>query len=107
MRMITLMLLASISLLGCNEPPVLEGTCVPSSAFGKAYCNNYSLKDMKWEKRKFEAKPISAVDDAICISKEAFLKKLKPWMKDQDRRKKRKKRIIIDDHMWIRNAYEL
>ena len=107
MKMPILMLLASISLLGCNEPPVLKGTCVPSSVFGKAYCNDYSLKSMEWANRDFTVRPISAVDDAICISKEAFLKDLKPWMKDQDRRKKRKKRMVIDDFMHIRNTYEL
>jgi len=107
MKMLMLMLLASISLLGCNEPPVLKETCVPSSVFGKAYCNDYSLKSMEWVNRDFTVKPISAVDDAICISKEAFLKELKPWMKDQDRRKRKKKRIRVDDYMWIRNAYEL
>lgn len=107
MKTLMLTLLVSISLFGCNEPPVLKKTCVPSSEFDKAYCNDYSLAKTQWVNKEFTTEPISVVDDAVCINREAFLKTLKPWVKDQDRRKRRKKKIIIDDFMYIRNIYEI
>lgn len=107
MKKLILLLLVSISFLGCKDAPDMPDTCVPSSTFGKAYCTTYSMKKMEW-KGDFKTEPISKVDDAICFSKSSFLTIWKPYVKDNYRVKKaQKKNLIIDRFRDIRDTYEI
>lgn len=113
MRKITLLLLVSISMVlatGCDDDVLnitLENTCVPQSKFGAAYCGDYSLGQVKFI-TALEKKPISQTDDAICISKEEWLLKLRPALKENIRVKKdKKKRLILDGNLHLRKLYSL
>lgn len=107
MKMLMLLLLVSISGCSPEDLPTLPNTCIPSSVFGKAYCAAYSLKKMSFEGR-FETKPISVVDDAICISKEDWLTLLKPAIKENYRvEADNKKKLMIGGHTNLRMTYEV
>ena len=111
MRTITLLLLASTSLLlGCDDAVlniVLEDTCIPQSRFGAAYCGDYSLGQVKFI-TALEKRDISQTDDAICISKEEWLLKLRPALKENIRVKKdKKKKLLLDGNLHLRQIYSL
>jgi hypothetical protein len=62
---------------------------------------------MKYE-GEFKTKPLSAVNDSICISKEDWLTLLKPAIKENYRvEQDKKKRLRIDGFMDIRKTYEI
>lgn len=102
-----IILISLLSIAGCKEVSLGEHEVCGYSR-GQAFCGLYSFDKVKFVTPVSDA-PLSKIEGGFILTKESWLKGLRPKIKEmlRERKDSKKKKLFIDGFLGFRETYEL